>query len=101
MLHKLEYSVAYYKFLLLSMHQIRIQAASRGYPILGDHQYGAKQAFGPHSESFRDRWIALHAVSLRFRHPMTRETMMVAKEPLAPWAPLRLPPELIRRQLIA
>lgn len=81
------------------MHQIRIQAAARGFPIIGDHQYGAKQAFGPHSENFRDRWIALHAVSLRFRHPMTREVMVVAKEPLAPWATLGLPSELVKKQL--
>ena len=26
-------------------HQIRVQFASRGYPLLGDHKYGAKDAF--------------------------------------------------------
>ncbi len=27
-------------------HQIRVQFANRGYPLLGDHKYGAKDGFG-------------------------------------------------------
>lgn len=55
------------------MHQIRLQAAVRGFPIVGDSQYGSSQTFGPQTEDLRQRWIALHARSLRFRHPMTQE----------------------------
>jgi 23S rRNA pseudouridine1911/1915/1917 synthase len=58
-------------------HQIRLQAAARGFPVLGDAQYGAKLEFGPRTEDIRDRWIALHARSLSFRHPMTREPVTV------------------------
>jgi 23S rRNA pseudouridine1911/1915/1917 synthase len=59
------------------MHQIRLQAAVRGHAILGDYLYGCQVPFGPASDDPRCRWIALHALSLRFRHPMTREIVMV------------------------
>ncbi len=55
-------------------HQLRAQAASRGLPILGDHDYGAKTPFGPYS-------IALHARELRLRHP-TLHTAMTLLAPL-------------------
>jgi 23S rRNA pseudouridine1911/1915/1917 synthase len=55
------------------MHQIRIQAASRGWPIVGDALYGATSSFGPPAESQRDRVIALHARSLTFLHPLRYE----------------------------
>ncbi len=42
------------------MHQIRVQAAGRGWPVAGDVQYGARQTFGPPAELPRDRVIALH-----------------------------------------
>jgi len=57
-------------------HQIRLQAASRSHPVLGDEQYGSTTAFGPQTEDPRARWIALHAHRLRFRHPMTREIVL-------------------------
>ena len=53
-------------------HQIRVQAATRGHPILGDTQYGATRPFGPQADDRRDRWIALHGRSIRFRHPVER-----------------------------
>jgi 23S rRNA pseudouridine1911/1915/1917 synthase len=59
------------------MHQIRVQAASHGWPIRGDEQYGAKQRFGPPVELPRDRIIALHARSLTFLHPIRYEAMTV------------------------
>jgi RluA family pseudouridine synthase len=59
------------------MHQIRIQSASRGHPVLGDAQYGAVLPFGPQETDLRLRWIALHARRLAFRHPMTREPVAV------------------------
>jgi RluA family pseudouridine synthase len=66
------------------MHQIRVQAASRGHPIVGDAMYGAKTPFGPVSGDERARWIALHARRIGFRHPMTREPVDVTA-PLSPY----------------
>ncbi len=58
-------------------HQIRVQAAGRGHPVVGDSQYGAALPFGPDCDDPRARWIALHARSLEFRHPMTRNKQLV------------------------
>ena len=58
-------------------HQIRVQSAVRGHPILGDEQYGSELPFGIHSEDPRERAIALHAGQIEFRHPMTRESVVV------------------------
>jgi 23S rRNA pseudouridine1911/1915/1917 synthase len=59
------------------MHQIRVQAALRGWPIRGDVLYGATLAFGPPAELPRDRLVALHARSLTFLHPIRYEPMTV------------------------
>ncbi len=58
-------------------HQVRVQAASRGHPILGDLQYGSTRDFGPACDDPRDRAIALHAWRLEFRHPISREKVSV------------------------
>ena len=50
-------------------HQIRVQAASRGLPIVGDELYGSQEIFGPQTEVLRERWIGLHARRLKFYHP--------------------------------
>ena len=59
------------------MHQIRLQAASRGFPLLGDALYGAQTAFGLESEDPRGRCITLHAERLKFDHPMTHQPVTV------------------------
>jgi 23S rRNA pseudouridine1911/1915/1917 synthase len=59
------------------MHQIRVQAAVRGHPVLGDVLYGATRPFGPPAELPRDRVIALHAHRLTFLHPIRYEEMTV------------------------
>jgi 23S rRNA pseudouridine1911/1915/1917 synthase len=70
------------------MHQIRIQAAFRGHPVLGDVQYGSTVPFGPQHEDPRLRAIALHARTLSFQHPMTRTPVAItAPLPLA-WGEL-------------
>ncbi|VTS01010.1 RluA family pseudouridine synthase [Tuwongella immobilis] len=66
------------------MHQLRLQSASRGHPVLGDAQYGSTRPFGPPAELPRDRIIALHARSLDFFHP----TSLRQTEPLRAVAPL-------------
>jgi len=58
-------------------HQIRIQAASRGHPVLGDFQYGSKAPFGPQHADERLRAIALHARTLSFVHPTGKQWISV------------------------
>jgi 23S rRNA pseudouridine1911/1915/1917 synthase len=59
-------------------HQIRVQLAVRGWPIVGDQQYGSRRAF--------PEGIALHARSLTLVHPTRGESMeFVASVPLS-WA---------------
>jgi 23S rRNA pseudouridine1911/1915/1917 synthase len=66
-------------------HQVRIQAASRGHPVLGDVFYGARIPFGEQFEDERLRAIALHARLLEFQHPMTRKTVEIIAPPPAVW----------------
>jgi 23S rRNA pseudouridine1911/1915/1917 synthase len=72
------------------MHQIRLQAASRGWPVRGDVLYGSRLPFGPQAELPRDRIIALHARSLTFLHPIRYEPLTVTAplpESWAEWSP--------------
>ena len=48
-------------------HQIRVQLASRGYPLCGDRRYGAPSDFG--------NVLCLCAVSLSFPHPRTNKLL--------------------------
>jgi RluA family pseudouridine synthase len=76
-------------------HQIRVQAASRGHPVVGDAQYGSAIAFGDEEIDVRDRPIALHARQLGFRHPMTGEQVDVVAPAPESWRALNLPAELL------
>ena len=67
------------------MHQIRLQSASRGHPVLGDAQYGSQVPFGQQHDDYRLRAIALHARSIRFRHPMNREWLNVSAPVPSDW----------------
>ena len=58
-------------------HQIRLQAASRGHPIVGDLRYQSTVTLDKQSADERTRFIALHARRLSFFHPMTREARTV------------------------
>ena len=67
------------------MHQIRVQAATRGWPVRGDVIYGGRLPFGPAAELPRDRVIALHARSLTFLHPIRFEPLTVTAPPPPAW----------------
>lgn len=69
-------------------HQIRIQAASRGHPVLGDGTYGSTIPFGTQYDDVRLRSIALHSRELTFRHPTLRESVTVTAPLPADWATL-------------
>jgi len=59
------------------MHQIRLQAASRGHPVLGDTLYGSRIAFGTTPIDDRHREIALHAREICFVQPDTHTQIAV------------------------
>lgn len=69
------------------MHQIRVQFAHQGWPIIGDRQYGAAAAF-PHSAEIEDRRpsvIALHAASLELSHPIRYDRIKLHAPLPASW----------------
>jgi len=59
-------------------HQIRLQLAAIGCPMLGDRKYGSRQAF-------RKDAIALHCVRLAIEHPTTCERLEFHAPPPAAW----------------
>ena len=59
------------------MHQIRLQAAAHGHPILGDAMYGSGRPFGEPFDDERLRAVALHARFLKFVHPTSRQSVEV------------------------
>ncbi len=69
-------------------HQIRVQSAAHGHPVLGDTLYGSLSKFGQQQLDERQRAIALHARSLTFRHPTTAATTIITAEPPTTWAEL-------------
>lgn len=70
------------------MHQLRVQSAWRGHPVLGDAAYGSTRDFGPTPEQPRDRVIALHARRLTLAHPFTKAELTCVAPLPAYWAPL-------------
>ncbi|NNE69965.1 MAG: RNA pseudouridine synthase [Rhodothermales bacterium] len=59
-------------------HQIRVQMASRGWPLVGDVRYGAKREFD-------GRNLALHAWKLGLEHPVRREPQAWTAAPGKRW----------------
>lgn len=61
-------------------HQIRVQMANAGLPLLGDHKYADKEAIAL-SERLGIRDVALCAYRLAFIHPVTKEKMQFEIKP--------------------
>ncbi len=61
------------------MHQLRVQAAARGMPIVGDTSYGAADL---HSDT-----IALHAWRIAFTDPDTKERLEIEAPLPEAWPP--------------
>jgi RluA family pseudouridine synthase len=59
-------------------HQIRVQLAHYGHPVLGDRRYGSTRRFAPGS-------IALHARSLTITHPTRYDEMTFTAKPGSHW----------------
>mgnify|MGYP006273644459 CR=1 FL=1 len=74
---KSQYSLIEVTIITGRPHQIRVQLAHAGYPVLGDHKYG--------SGSIQN--IALHSFMLNFRHPKDKKKESLKAEPpqLHPW----------------
>lgn len=61
-------------------HQIRLQLAARGHPVVGDRKYGSRRPL--------PQGIALHARRLVFRHPVRNEAIELVAPVPASWAAL-------------
>lgn len=59
-------------------HQIRVQLAGMGHPIVGDQKYGSHRPFNDA--------IALHAYRLQIEHPTRKEPMEFKSAPPATWS---------------
>lgn len=62
-------------------HQIRVQLAHAGWPIVGDRKYGSTQSFAPGT-------LALHARSLTVQHPISREPLTITADLPRTWQAL-------------
>ena len=62
-------------------HQIRVQFASRGLPLLGDEKYGDGNLANRRPGRFRREPQALYAWRLEFDHPVTGERMKFEQRP--------------------
>jgi 23S rRNA pseudouridine1911/1915/1917 synthase len=59
-------------------HQIRVQLAALGCPIVGDRKYGSKRPLVPEA-------IALHCVRLALEHPVSQKRLVFEVPPPAYW----------------
>jgi 23S rRNA pseudouridine1911/1915/1917 synthase len=63
-------------------HQLRVQLAGRGKPILGDRKYGASRLLRADDGEYR---IALHAREISFTHPTRGEVISIVAPVPADW----------------
>lgn len=69
------------------MHQIRIQFASRGWPVVGDQRYGSTIPF-PGGSDLGMEVIALHAARLDLRHPIRYDDLTLTAPMPENWSAL-------------
>lgn len=68
-----EYTTVKIKLYTGRTHQIRVQFASRGYPLVGDRRYGSKVNCGN---------INLWSQSVQLLHPTTKELLQFKEKPI-------------------
>lgn len=68
-------SLAQIRLITGRTHQIRVQAASRQHPVAGDDVYGDFSMNRRLRQELGLRRLALHAWSLRFKHPASGQPM--------------------------
>jgi 23S rRNA pseudouridine1911/1915/1917 synthase len=71
-------------------HQIRVQLAKVGAPIVGDLKYGSREPFSP--------GIALHSYTLELEHPVRHEPLRIEASPPPSWTSHRAIGALLREQ---
>ncbi len=74
------YDLVLVRLLTGRKHQIRVQFAERGFPVLGDRKYGSRVAFG--------QGIALHSWRLELEHPVAKTKLSFFQEPPQSWSGL-------------
>lgn len=76
-----DFSLVYINLITGRSHQARVQLANIGTPIFGDQKYGAEKRTYKYN-------LALWAYELKFKHPITNETMVFRAYPdkeKSPW----------------
>jgi 23S rRNA pseudouridine1911/1915/1917 synthase len=74
-------SVVAVRLLTGRKHQIRLQFADRGHPVMGDRKYGSSRRFSA--------GVALHSWRLQIIHPTSRMPMWFEAETPRSWKPIR------------
>jgi len=61
-------------------HQVRVQFADRGHPVIGDRKYGSARRFAA--------GVALHSWQLKIMHPTRRQAIWFSAPPPSSWRQL-------------
>lgn len=67
------------------MHQLRIHMNKISNPIVGDYKYGDRFHNRMFENEFNCQYLFLHAISLKFEHPITKEKMNVHAQVPKDW----------------
>ncbi len=82
-------------------HQLRRHLARAGHPIIGDRPHGCNKQNRIWKEHFGITEMLLHASSLRFKHPITGQEILICAREHEPFSRARqildLPPQALPR----